>query len=205
MIDFPAGQVASWAAYVFLCSPLRSYPGPFFAKFSSLWIVAQCRRARRSKAVFNLHKKYGDFVRIAPNHILIADTTAVQEIYSHKSGFTKGPFYEDKYVLGSMKKRQLTSIVILPFHQVEPVLFNTRNVQIHQRKKKIMNPAFSARNLRDFEPHMSENIRKLMNCIRRQLDSSKSTKLDFNVYCKLFHGRVFLLVNANFYSKLPGI
>jgi benzoate 4-monooxygenase len=56
----------------------------------------QCRKGQRSQAVSDLHKKYGDFVRISPNHISIADPKAVQEIYGHKTGFLKGPFYEDK-------------------------------------------------------------------------------------------------------------
>lgn len=46
--------------------------------------------------MLDLHREYGDFVRIAPNHISIADPVAVLQIYGHKSGFLKGPFYEDK-------------------------------------------------------------------------------------------------------------
>lgn len=83
--------------YVFCLGQLRNYPGPLSAKFSTIWIATQCRKGKRSKAVLDQHKKHGDFVRIAPNHISIADPDAVQEIYGHKSGFTKGPFYEDKY------------------------------------------------------------------------------------------------------------
>ncbi|KAF9894685.1 hypothetical protein FE257_006575 [Aspergillus nanangensis] len=45
-----------------------------------------------------------------------------------------------------------------------------------------MNPAFSARNLQDFEPYMSQHIHKLLNCLRRQLEPSKSFEVDFNKY-----------------------
>lgn len=73
-----------------------------------------------------------------------------------------------------------------PFHQVEPVLFNTRDPKIHQRKKKIISPAFSARALQEFEPHMNNNIRKLIELIIHQLQESKGpAKLDFNIYCML--------------------
>lgn len=37
------------------------------------------------------------FVRIAPNHIPFSNRVALDVIYGYKSGFTKGPFYEDKY------------------------------------------------------------------------------------------------------------
>lgn len=89
-------KVAFWVIYCLLLSPLRHYPGPLLAKISPLWIVTQCRRGQRSQAVSDLHKKYGNFVRISPTHISIGDPEAVQQIYGHKAGFLKGPFYEDK-------------------------------------------------------------------------------------------------------------
>lgn len=93
---FHARKVVSWVIYCLLLSPLRGYPGPLLARLSPLWIVMQCRKGRRSQAVNGLHMKYGDFVRISPNHISIADPKAVQQIYGHNTGFLKGPFYEDK-------------------------------------------------------------------------------------------------------------
>ncbi|KAL2843745.1 cytochrome P450 [Aspergillus pseudoustus] len=149
----PAAKAVSWVIYCLLLSPLRSYPGPFLAKLSPLWVVMQCRSGRRSQAVNDLHKKYGDFVRIAPNHISIADPKAVQQIYGHKTGFLKGPFYEDK------------------------------DPKIHQRKKKIVSPAFSAKGLQAFEPHMNKDIRKLIDLINNRVQTSEGwTSLDFNQY-----------------------
>jgi hypothetical protein len=90
-----APKSLSWVIYCLLLSPLRGYPGPLLARISPLWVVMQCRRGQRSQAVSDLHQRYGDFVRISPNHISIADAKAVQQIYGHKTGFLKGPFYED--------------------------------------------------------------------------------------------------------------
>ena len=163
-------------------SPVAKYPGPLLAKFSSLWIVIQCRYGRRSEAVYKQHEKYGDFVRIAPNHISIANPAAVQEIYGFNSGFIKGPFYEDKWRSWSTRNKNWLFSVNLPFFQVEPVVFNTRDVRIHQRKRKILNPAFSPKNLQDFEPHMSINIQKLTACVMRRLQCSEWAELDFNRY-----------------------
>ncbi|KAB8256858.1 cytochrome P450 [Aspergillus pseudonomiae] len=159
--------VATWTVYCLLLSPLRDFPGPLLARVSPLWIVLQCRRGRRSQAVSDLHEQYGDFVRIAPNHISIANPAAVQQLYGHQSGFLKGPFYQD---------------IILPFHQVEPVLFNTRSPQVHQRKKKMVSPAFSAKSLQEFEPYMTKNMQKLIKSIHEQLQTSERITLDFNVY-----------------------
>ncbi|KAG2419533.1 hypothetical protein HFD88_004329 [Aspergillus terreus] len=87
-----------------------------------------------------LHERYGNFVRIAPNHISVNVSGAIGEIYGHKSGFLKADFYD-------------------AFVQVKPGVFNTRQADVHQRKRKYMNPAFSARALRDFEPYMDQELR----------------------------------------------
>ncbi len=49
----------------------------------------QCRRGRRYLAVDDLHKKYGKVVRIQPNHVSIADDSAINTIYGHGNGFLK--------------------------------------------------------------------------------------------------------------------
>jgi benzoate 4-monooxygenase len=68
---------------------LRKIPAPFPAAFSNLWLMYQCRRGRRYKAVDDAHKRLGPIVRIQPNHISIADPDAIPLIYGHGTGFLK--------------------------------------------------------------------------------------------------------------------
>ncbi|KAM5346211.1 hypothetical protein ACJ41O_009216 [Fusarium nematophilum] len=143
-------------------SPIRRFPGPIQAKLSSLWLASQCRQARRSEAVLQLHKKHGDFVRIGPNHLSINNPAAVAEIYGHKTGFTKSPFYD-------------------AFLQVTPVVFNARDVAEHARKRKYINPAFSNRSLLDFEPYMDIELLGWKRRLLGKLRDSKA-KLDFAVW-----------------------
>ncbi|EMD84995.1 hypothetical protein COCC4DRAFT_154476 [Bipolaris maydis ATCC 48331] len=133
------GPSVSSAIVLVILSAIRHFPGPFWAKTSSLWLALQCRNVRRSETVLRLHQKYGDFVRIGPNHISVNNPEAIQQIYGHKTGFTKGPFYD-------------------AFLQVTPVVFNTRSVAEHTRKRKYINPSFSAKALSDFEPHMDKEL-----------------------------------------------
>jgi len=49
----------------------------------------QCRHGRRYLAVDEMHKKLGKVVRIQPNHVSIADDSAIQTIYGHGNGFLK--------------------------------------------------------------------------------------------------------------------
>jgi benzoate 4-monooxygenase len=122
----------------------------------------QSRRTQRSQSVEEQHRKYGDFVRIAPNHVSIHHPTALVEVYGHKTGFTKGPFYD-------------------AFFQVRPVIFTARDVSIHQKKRKYLNPAFSSRALLDFESIMDIDILSLKHHFD-QLVSTGPAEMDFSIW-----------------------
>ena len=103
-----------YVLYSAFFSPLSKFPGPFWSKVSPFWLVKQSRATRRTDAVMSLHKQYGNFVRIAPNHVSINVSHAANEVYGHKTGFLKAGFYD-------------------AFVQIKPGRFNTREVDIHQR------------------------------------------------------------------------
>lgn len=65
-------------------TPLREIPGPWFASCSPLYRFwyAVCR-SNYHHDLTNLHRKYGNIVRIAPNEVSIWDPELVAEIYSH--------------------------------------------------------------------------------------------------------------------------
>lgn len=67
----------------------RSIPSPGLAAFTNLWLLLQARQGKRYLSVDEAHKKYGKVVRIAPNHVSIADDAAIQAIYGHGNGFLK--------------------------------------------------------------------------------------------------------------------
>ena len=68
---------------------LRKVPAPFPAAFTNLWLMSQCRRGKRYRAVDEAHKKYGKVVRLQPNHVSVADPDAIPIIYGHGNGFLK--------------------------------------------------------------------------------------------------------------------
>jgi len=68
---------------------LKNIPGPFAAKFTNLWLMFQARRGIRYKIVDGAHKKYGKLVRIQPDHVSIADESAIAIVYGHGNGFLK--------------------------------------------------------------------------------------------------------------------
>jgi len=70
-------------------SPLRRFPGPFWASVTRWWMVRQVFQGTHEHDMLRLHAKYGPIVRISPFEVAINDPEAAKYIYGHNSGFTK--------------------------------------------------------------------------------------------------------------------
>ncbi|PSR74400.1 hypothetical protein PHLCEN_2v9908 [Hermanssonia centrifuga] len=122
---------------------IRSYPGPFLAGFSDVWLGRVAAHGHRSEVVHELHQKYGTFVRLAPNHLSIADPDALQLVYAHGNGSTKSNFYD-------------------AFVSIQRGLFNTRSRPEHARKRKIVSHIFSQKSVLEFEPNVRLYVGQLI-------------------------------------------
>ncbi|KZT64511.1 cytochrome P450 [Daedalea quercina L-15889] len=121
---------------------LCSYPGPLLAKFSDVWLGRVAAQGHRSETVHELHKKYGTFVRLAPNHLSISDPAAIQDVYAHGNGATKSNFYD-------------------AFVSITRGLFNTRSRADHTRKRKVVAHVFSQKSVLEFEPYTRVHVSAL--------------------------------------------
>ena len=84
-----------FAIYNRFFHPLKDIPGPFWASITPLWYFRAVRNGRGQDYQLPVHKKYGTFVRIAPNQVQISDGTALDTIYGTKHNFIKGEFYDN--------------------------------------------------------------------------------------------------------------
>ena len=75
--------------------PLSAFPGPLFAKLTSLWIYREAYCGTEASTLAALHAKYGPIIRVAPNELDIADGDAVDSIYVKSGGFLKAPCYRN--------------------------------------------------------------------------------------------------------------
>lgn len=87
----------------------------------------------------------GPFVRIAPNHISISHSSALQLIYGHSVGILKSEFYD----------------IFTSFNGTKSV-FTTRSREEHARKRKILSHTFSQNSTLEFEPMMGQHIGDLI-------------------------------------------
>ncbi|KAH7886910.1 cytochrome P450 [Phlebopus sp. FC_14] len=121
----------------------RAVPGPFLARFSDLWLGWTTSQGHRSDVVHELHKKHGTFVRLAPNHVSVADPNALQIVYAHGNGSLKSNFYD-------------------AFVSIHRGLFNTRDRADHARKRKIVSHIFSQKSVIEFELVLRIYVGQLM-------------------------------------------
>ncbi|KAK2594363.1 hypothetical protein QQS21_007923 [Conoideocrella luteorostrata] len=145
--------LSPWAVLPLLCLVLSSYlfdyfvtnahlreiPSPFGAQFTNFWLLSVCRRGHRYKTVDEYHAKLGKVIRIQPNHVSIADETAIPVVYGHGNGFLKSEFYD-------------------AFVSIRRGLFNTRDRAEHTRKRKMVSHTFSTKSVVQFEPYIHENL-----------------------------------------------
>ena len=82
-------------------------------------------------------------MRIAPNHLSIADPDALQVIYGHGNGTLKSNFYD-------------------AFVSIRRGVFNTRDRAQHARKRKIISHIFSPKSVIEFEPHIRLHVGTLI-------------------------------------------
>ncbi|KAH9839883.1 cytochrome P450 [Rhodofomes roseus] len=127
-------------------SGLRSYPGPFLAKFTDAWMFWVVSHNRWSSAVDEMHRKHGPFVRLAPNYVSISDPKALDAIYGHSAGLMKASFYD---IFANFSVRNI---------------FNTRSRTEHARKRRAEAHMFAPQSIRAVEPlshvHVAEFLRQ---------------------------------------------
>lgn len=89
---------------------------------------------------YDLTASAGPVVRIAPNHVSIADAAALQIVYGHSAGILKADLYD----------------VFNPFGRT--TLFTTRSREEHARKRKIVAHTFAQKTVLEFEPIVQRYI-----------------------------------------------
>lgn len=68
---------------------LNQYPGPFLASITNNWRAVDIWKRNTHFTFRELHQKYGDIVRVAPNVLSFGHPSAISDIYGLNKGFTK--------------------------------------------------------------------------------------------------------------------
>jgi hypothetical protein len=77
---FLGGVYGSLIIYRLFFNPLNKFPGPYFARLSLFDLVFRSSKFDTNKRFYQLHQKYGKFVRIGPSDLSITEPDGMQVI-----------------------------------------------------------------------------------------------------------------------------
>lgn len=122
--------------YHALFTPLRSIPGPLFARFSRLWLLLRTWRGGRVDIdLLELHEKHGTLVRYGPYHYSFSDPEAIKVIYGHGTEFDKSNWYDAWLVPG-------------PNNQT---LFTEPSVKLHGQRRRKFQATYTMSSMVNYE------------------------------------------------------
>lgn len=84
-----AGAFVTQLLYNWLGYNLRSFPGPTLAPFTDAWRVWNTWYKKDEKPFIELHKKYGDVVRMGPNVLSFSRAETITDIYGTRQNYEK--------------------------------------------------------------------------------------------------------------------
>ncbi|KAI9736063.1 MAG: hypothetical protein M1818_006239 [Claussenomyces sp. TS43310] len=148
--------------YRLFFNPLRHFPGdllPSLTKWQSFWVA---KDGQTHHFLWAQHKKHGDFVRVGPNELSVADINQMPFIHGAKSKFSKGPWYWKN------------------LNEPSPGLFSLQDYNEHKLRRKVWDTAFNPKALKAYEPRINAAIDRFC---KRLDDAAKSTKaIDFSAW-----------------------
>ncbi|KAF1354619.1 putative cytochrome P450 monooxygenase [Delphinella strobiligena] len=122
-----------WRAFF---SPLNKFPGPYAARITKFHQCYTVRKFDRHHILRKLHHQYGNFVRVGPNEISVADPLGVVVTTGPQSKCIKSPWYDADHPRVS--------------------LHTSRDPAEHARRRRIWSPAFSDKAIRGYEMRVGQ-------------------------------------------------
>lgn len=137
--------------------PLRAYPGPLTWRASRLPFIYKNLNGTLPTDILLLFEKYGPVVRIAPNELAYADSTAWKDILGHNpKGEENGkwtPFYRP---VDDMPKDIISA-----------------DRELHTALRRQLSHGFSDRSMREQEPIIKGYVDLLMARLRENCSDEK--------------------------------
>ncbi|OAA65353.1 cytochrome P450-like protein [Niveomyces insectorum RCEF 264] len=126
--------------YRIFLHPLAKYPGPWLAKVSDVYMLYHAWKGDRHLEFWRLHEKYGPVVRFGPNSLSFNSNKALKDIYGFRANVAKSEFYD-------------------AFVHPTPNTHNSRDKDVHARKRRVLSQAFSDSAIKEVERYILENVR----------------------------------------------
>ncbi|RCI08946.1 hypothetical protein L249_5130 [Ophiocordyceps polyrhachis-furcata BCC 54312] len=139
--------------YRLVRSPTSKIPGPSISKWTDAVLTYQWLRGRRCHYIHGLHQQYGPTVRIAPNEVDFTDVQSMKTIYSTRETFRKTEWYQNFTTIDKES------------------VFNTPDVGVHRRLRKLLAAPISDANLRAYHDRIERLTRMMIDGMRGEMVS----------------------------------
>lgn len=150
-ILYSAGNII----YTLYFHPLHGIPGPKINAISRIPYIRHMLGGTTKENVMELHKKYGEVVRVSPNEVsFISGETAWQEIYGFRVGQLKGQL--------NMQKDPVWYPV--PINGAPSIIVS--NDEAHSRGRRVLSHAFSEKALAEQEPLLNRFVDLLVDGLK---------------------------------------
>ncbi|KAK8199087.1 pisatin demethylase [Phyllosticta capitalensis] len=138
------GSLIAKLVYNKFYNGLHKYPGPFLAAYTDWWRFFDVWDRQTHTTHIELHRKYGDIVRLGPGVLSFADPKAIKVIYGLNKGMIKSDFYPIQQA--TAKGRRLWS------------LFSTTDEDWHAKYRRCINGYFAMSSLKSYEPLVDSTV-----------------------------------------------
>ncbi|KAH8432827.1 cytochrome P450 [Aspergillus melleus] len=157
------GVYASMLVYRAFLHPLHNFPGPFSARLSNLYAtLLAAKKLQFYTETEKLHKRFGDYVRLAPTELSITDPEAIVALHGPQALVSKGPWYT---ILGDRISLQLE-----------------RDKKVHARRRKVWDRGLNSKSLHLYESRVAKYASQLVNVIEDHVDTS----IDMAKWCNYY-------------------
>ncbi|KAI9666865.1 MAG: hypothetical protein M1831_001370 [Alyxoria varia] len=147
----------------FFKSPLRAFPGPFWAKLSDFWRLLKVLKGHSHHELRRLHEKHGKAVRVGPNAVSLSDTDLVKIVYGGRGikAWRKSNFY------------QANDIQIAKGVWIQTG-FSTRDEIYHDNLVRPIRSVFAMSNILKYEGQVDKTIMTLIERLGQNCVSTKA-------------------------------
>lgn len=132
---------ALWQLVKLSWAPNARLPGPWYTKYTGLVMTYKEFNGTGAHWVEQLHRKYGNVVRIKPNEVDFNSPSASKTIHSYRKPFMKAAFYN-----------------MLQFSPEATSLLSTRDSVNHARLRRLFSSSTSESSMKLVEPLVNERV-----------------------------------------------
>lgn len=150
---------------------LASIPGPPLAAWTSFWRLWWVYQGNATSDTIELHRKYGNLVRIAPHVVSVADRAEIPNIYGRGETFKKTAFFPIQSI--TWKKKPAMNI------------FSERDPIAHREDKKRISSTYSLNTILQMEDAIDDCSTLFMRKMAEDF-ASKEKPVDLGVWLQYY-------------------